>query len=183
MKKFSKLFAALLALIMMLSVFTACGGDKKDGKAKDDEEEVLTGEDLLIGKWNATFEEDDLTLTVQFVFNEDGEGELTLPQSSYDDFIDQMVDMALDEYSEEELAEEGIVSEEYFRDYFESEYTYDLVASEFDLYFTWELDEDELIIENEDGDTMTADTELSEGEKSFILIGDDGTELELTKAK
>ena len=177
MKKLSKLMALLLSLLMILSLFTACGDSKKD----DEKEENLTGKDLLIGNWDAEFVDSEDYITYTMKFKDDGTGEIYLTEANYEAAIEEAAKYNMDILDEEELAEEGIETLEDCKAVLREETPYEEIASDIESSFTWELDGDTLTIEAEDGDIATAETKLSEGKKSMTFVDEQGNEIKLTK--
>ena len=66
----------------------------------------------------------------------------------------------------------------------EQEIPYEEFAPQFEANFTWELDDDTLTLESENGSISTAETKLSKGKTTFTLTNEDsGAELTFTKVK
>ena len=199
MKKLSKLMALLLSLLMILSLFAACGDDKKDDddkedksvsdeKDKDDKDEdvAVSAEDMLIGEWECEMEEDDLTIVMTFDFLKNNTVETSFSKDSYNELVDKYVAETMAEVTDEEIEEEGFASreeaEEFIREMMLEELPYDDFAAEFEMEGTWELDGDTLTVEI-DGDPVTAETDLSDGGTTITLVSEDGDEIVIKKAK
>ena len=114
MKKLSKLIALLLSLLMILSLFAACGDDKKDDddkedksvsdeKDKDDKDEdvAVSAEDMLIGEWECEMEEDDLTIVMTFDFLKNNTVETSFSKDSYNELVDKYVAETMAEVTDE----------------------------------------------------------------------------------
>ena len=199
MKKLSKLIALLLSLLMILSLFAACGDDKKDDddkedksvsdeKDKDDKDEdvAVSAEDMLIGEWECEMEEDGLTIVMTFDFLKNNTVETSFSKDSYNELVDKYVAETMAEVTDEEIEEEGFASreeaEEFIREMMLEELPYDDFAAEFEMEGTWELDGDTLTVEI-DGDPVTAETDLSDGGTTITLVSEDGDEIVIKKAK
>lgn len=203
MKKLSKLIALLLSLLMILSLFAACGDDKKDDddkedksvsdeKDKDDKDEdkdedvAVSAEDMLIGEWECEMEEDGLTIVMTFDFLKNNTVETSFSKDSYNELVDKYVAETMAEVTDEEIEEEGFASreeaEEFIRKMMLEELPYDDFAAEFEMEGTWELDGDTLTVEI-DGDPVTAKTDLSDGGTTITLVSEDGDEIVIKKAK
>ena len=199
MKKLSKLIALLLSLLMILSLFAACGDDKKDDddkedksvsdeKDKDDKDEdvAVSAEDMLIGEWECEMEEDGLTIVMTFDFIKNNTVETSFSKDSYNELVDKYVAETMAEVTDEEIEEEGFASreeaEEFIREMMLEELPYDDFAAEFEMEGTWELDGDTLTVEI-DGDPVTAETDLSDGGTTITLVSEDGDEIVIKKAK
>ena len=199
MKKLSKLIALLLSLLMILSLFAACGDDKKDDddkedksvsdeKDKDDKDEdvAVSAEDMLIGEWECEMEEDGLTIVMTFDFIKNNTVETSFSKDSYNELVDKYVAETMAEVTDEEIEEEGFASreeaEEFIREMMLEELPYDDFAAEFEMEGTWELDGDTLTVEI-DGDPVTAETDLSDGGTTITLVSEDGDEIIIKKAK
>ena len=199
MKKLSKLIALLLSLLMILSLFAACGDDKKDDddkedksvsdeKDKDDKDEdvAVSAEDMLIGEWECEMEEDALTIVMTFDFLKNNTVETSFSKDSYNELVDKYVAETMAEVTDEEIEEEGFASreeaEEFIREMMLEELPYDDFAAEFEMEGTWELDGDTLTVEI-DGDPVTAETDLSDGGTTITLVSEDGDEIVIKKAK
>ena len=199
MKKLSKLIALLLSLLMILSLFAACGDDKKDDDDKEDksvsdekdkddkdEDEAVSAEDMLIGEWECEMEEDGLTIVMTFDFLKNNTVETSFSKDSYNELVDKYVAETMAEVTDEEIEEEGFASreeaEEFIREMMLEELPYDDFAAEFEMEGTWELDGDTLTVEI-DGDPVTAETDLSDGGTTITLVSEDGDEIVIKKAK
>ena len=199
MKKLSKLMALLLSLLMILSLFAACGDDKKDDDDKEDksvsdekdkddkdEDEAVSAEDMLIGEWECEMEEDGLTIVMTFDFLKNNTVETSFSKDSYNELVDKYVAETMAEVTDEEIEEEGFASreeaEEFIREMMIEELPYDDFAAEFEMEGTWELDGDTLTVEI-DGDPVTAETDLSDGGTTITLVSEDGDEIVIKKAK
>ena len=206
MKKLSKLMALLLSLLMILSLFAACGDDKKDDDDKEDasvsdekdkdnkdededededEDVAVSAEDMLIGEWECEMEEDGFSIIMTFNFYDDNTVETSFTKDSYDDLVDVYVAEAMADVTDEEIEEEGFASreeaEEYVREMMIEELPYEDMAAEFEMEGTWELDGDDLTVEI-DGEPVTAETDLSDGGTTITLVvSEDGDEIELKK--
>ena len=189
MKKLSKLMALLLSLLMILSLFAACGDDKKDKDKKKDEEEdeAASAEDMLIGEWETSVDTGaGAYLNLSLIFEDDGTAYFNLSKKNYNKMIDEFIASELDGVTDEDIEAEGFASreeaEEYVREMIEAEVPYEDIAAQFEASFTWELDGDTLTIETDDGGISTAETKLSKGKTTFTLVDEDGgTELDFTK--
>lgn len=208
MKKLSKLIALLLSLLMILSLFAACGDDKKDDDDKEDksvsdekdkdnknddkyededEDVAVSAEDMLIGEWETSVDTGaGAYLNLSLIFEDDGTAYFYLTKKSYDKMMDEIISTQMADVTDEEIEAEGFASreeaEEFVREMLEEEMPYVDTAAEFEDDFTWELDGDTLTIETDDGGISTAETKLSKGKTTFTLVDEDGgTELDFTK--
>ena len=169
MKKLSKLMALLLSLLMIVSLFAACGDDKKGEEGETTTAVTLKGEDLLLGKWDAKYELDEIALVIVFDFIKGGTVELSMPKENYDNMVKQ----SMDSYSDEDIADLGFATREEAEAAFKEYYSYEELVSAFETRGEWELDGDTLTIKLSD-ETMVIDTKLSEGVDSFKYADDDG---------
>lgn len=178
MKKLSKLMALLLSLLMIASLFTACGDGKKDDDSKKEdsgESAKLTGEDLLIGDWELDATVGGIKLHMQLTFNEDGTTKSSFTEKDYNDMIEAYAELQADNamFTKEDLIE-----------MLKSQMPYESFSAQFDKSSgIWELDGDTLTFSlGTDAEALTAETKLSEGEKT-ITVESDGEIITLTKAK
>lgn len=164
--------------------------DKKDTESttiaadqnKEDKVEKLTGEDLLIGDWNAEmifiYNESENSMDLLITFKADGTVTGYLSKDSYDKFIDHFVEMTLSEYTDEELAAEGFASREEaaedLREYCTADMPYEAAKDDLIDMGTWELDGDTLTIRDDDDEPMVIETELSKGVDTFKYSDDEG---------
>ena len=203
MKKLSKLMALLLSLLMIVSLFTACGEEKKENndekkektsETADKKEDKLTGKELLIGDWKAEFEIESYTLYLMFNFKEDGTFQTYFTKEFYNKYIDTVVEMnttGITELTDEEIIEHGYASREEFieaiRESYAQEFPYEDIEAEFSFSGTWELDSDTLTIitineTGEENEPKFIETKLSNGVESFEFSDDEGT-IKFTKAE
>ena len=203
MKKLSKLMALLLSLLIILSLFAACGDDKENKTTEmpshegtSAEKDNPTGENLLIGVWGTDYitQTNFSPIVMQYTFEKDGTWHSTIAKEVYDIMIEQtsenlMSNTNLDpDTLYEKIAEMGYNIEELdIRDILEILATksygdYDSWVSEYQFTGTWTLDGDTLTIETDDGGISTAETKLSKGKTTFTLVDEDGgAELDFTK--
>ena len=206
MSKLLKISSAILALIMVVSLFAACGNktetdvddnDKKieDKVEKEEEEEtepVLTAEDVLVGKWNAETIIEDVAFVLNVTFEADGSAKMEYPEESYNKYVDTLVENILKEQGVNDFNDEqkaayaaalGVTTfaevKEYFVNMMAGEMPYEELAAEFDLTGTWELDGDKLTL-TLDEDVIVSETALSKGEETFTMILEE-QELTFTK--
>ncbi len=266
MKKFGKITAALLALVMVMSLFAACG--KNDNKEEEtttegftlqvnNSEEGITEEsttqpettteattkvkptvkipsivtkapsttkappttkaptttkadvsvenqttvpsttnptepeetkpanvELLLGKWEASFEVDGVAFYVQFEFRQDKTVVTELTRNNYDKMIKGIIDQNTSGITQEDLTEAGFANiteyKEALQEYLLEELPYEEMREGFVLAGTWDLDGNTLSVTVE-GETETAETRLLEGERTFVLKNASGESTTLTK--
>ncbi len=137
------------------------------------EEFVAPNYSLLIGTWDATIDVEGLPVRIQFEFSIFGKTvNVDFTKDSYDNMIEKAVEINLSQVTDEELAEAGFADraeyEEALREYLIDELPYEELRSMFLSTGTWELVGDKLTIVIE-GETMTADTQLSDDVRTFEL--------------
>lgn len=198
MKNLRKILSLVLALVMVVSLFAACGDKAEEPKKEDKEpktEKVLTAEDHLLGKWNTVLEAEGMKIPLVFTFEKDGVAKIELTEEGYNEFVNQMVDMMFEdegfndltaEQQEAVFVELGVANMADFKKMMADELSAGMpieeLQADFNMEGTWVLDGDNLTVEA-DGDTLVAETGLSKGEKTITFV-DEINELnfELTKA-
>ena len=192
MKKVSKLMALLLSLLMILSLFAACGDDKKSDETITTESEAnLAGEDLLIGKWNViTTYGEEQSYALSITFNKDGTISSSFTQNDYDYFIEQLVKNRMSKVTDNDITEAGFATkeeaEEHLRELFKETNSYENVASYWDLSGEWSFEDNILLIEFDGGGEVYNETTLDAGTTTFTLYNDGNEEegvMIFTKAK
>ncbi|MBQ5825481.1 MAG: hypothetical protein IIW48_11835 [Clostridia bacterium] len=174
------------------TVETTNGSETSKPKETTTKTELTTKEDfiapnysLLVGTWDARIEVEGLPVEIQFEFSIFGKTvDVDFTKSSYDNMTDKAVEMELDRVTDEEITEAGFADRaEYevaLRAYLLEELPYEELRSLFRSTGTWELIGDELTVVI-GGETMTADTKLSEDVKSFELVDAYGETMTLVR--
>lgn len=149
------------------------------------EELKVTNIDLLLGTWDSTVDVDGLPIRIQFEFSIFGKTvNVDFTKDSYDNMLEKAVEINLSKVTDEELAEAGFADraeyEKELRAYLIAELPYDELRSMFQSTGRWELIGDKLTIVI-DGETMTANTQLSDDVRSFELVDAYGEKMTLIK--
>lgn len=131
MKNILKLLSAILALLMVFSLFTACGSDtskdvdepevedvdEKEDEDEDEEEEeeeteeetepVITAADVLVGNWEAKtiIESADFILNLNFAA--DGTLKMEHTEENYEQYVALLVENIFEENNFDALTDEG----------------------------------------------------------------------------
>ena len=87
LKSSKKIFAVILALIMVTAVFTSCGSNDK----------TLLAASFLAGDWETSMSTGEFDVPLMVTFNADGTATMSLPEDKYNQFINNMVDTILKE--------------------------------------------------------------------------------------
>ena len=140
--------------------------------------------ELLLGKWEASFEVDGVAFYVQFEFRQDKTVVTELTRNNYDKMIKGIIDQNTSGITQEELTEAGFANiteyKEALQEYLLEELPYEEMREGFVLAGTWDLDGNTLSVTVE-GETETAETRLLEGERTFVLKNASGESTTLTK--
>ncbi len=150
------------------------------------EEFIAPNYGLLIGTWDATMDVEGIPVSIQFEFSivYGKKVEVDFTKIAYDNMIEKAVEMDLAQVTDEELTEAGFADRaEYevaLREYLIDELPYDELRSMFQSTGTWELIGDKLTIVIA-GETMTADTQLSDDVRTFELVDAYGEKLTLKR--
>ncbi len=181
MTNFKKIFAVVLALVIITVVFSACSNDK-----------TLMAASFLAGDWETTISADKFDVPLVVTFNADGTATMNLPDDKYNQLINDMVDTILHEEGFYDLSddEKKIAFEEMgvadmeeakivFFNMLTDEIPYEELKADFETDGTWQLEVDTLTMYF-DGDVYTCETDLSKGEKSFTAVFNE-KEIKFTK--
>ena len=204
MKKLSKLMALLLSISMILSLFAACGDDKKtadnnknnDNASVSDEKDAGSqggkgsAKDVLIGEWETKVEFESISINLSLVFENDGTAYFNLSEKNFNKLIDEIVKIKMEGITDEEIAAEGLASrkdaEAFVKEALLEEFTYESFVETYvpKDKATWKLDGNKLTVESKNIGVSTAKTKLSKGKTTFTLINEgSGEEQEFTKVK
>ena len=101
MKKTVKILSIVLALVIVIGCFAACGDKKNDTKAekptKAQTEETVTGEKLLVGAWKTHLESEGYNFPLVLTFKDDGTAFIEFSRDGYEEFINSAVEQLLEE--------------------------------------------------------------------------------------
>ena len=198
MKNFKKALSVILALVMVVSVFAACGNDKKSEKSKEEDttkaktEEKITGTELLVGAWKTYVSEDEISFPLIVTFDKDGSAHVEFNQDCYKELLNLLVNKALEEggfnslSASEKLAffeELGVTNlneaKQALYDIYAGDVSFDTLHKLYNFDGSWTLVDDVLTVDI-NGDTITVNTNLTDGEESFTVTYD-GMTLDFAK--
>lgn len=129
--------------------------------------------DLLLGTWIGTIVDEGLSIDLCFDFALNGSVRVYLTKDNYEKMINDIIEIEMSGLTEEEITGSGEFTskkevEEYLYETLTTELPYNELSSMFGQTGNWTLHGDTLSI-TIDGETLTAETKLSENVKTFVL--------------
>lgn len=140
---------------------------KEDVSTK--EETTASDSNALIGTWKATIFEVGLSVELDYEFAENGVLNVNFSESNYNALVERIARLNLSMSADESAANpEGNTDGIGLTDGLVQAPTYEEMKAKLSKTGAWELNGDTLTV-TVDGETMTAETKLNEGAKSFVL--------------
>ncbi len=137
------------------------------------EELKVANIDLLLGTWIGTVVDEGVAIDLNFEFGINGKLRTYFTKDSYEKMIQNIIDAEMSGVTEEEITGSGEFTskkelEEYLYEVLTQELPYNELSSMFNQTGNWNLHGDTLSVTIE-GETLTAETKLSENVKTFVL--------------
>lgn len=134
-----------------------------------EEETTVDNSNRLAGKWQATVVGVGLSVNLDYEFAQDGTLNVDFSENNYKTLTDRIERLNMSMMAEECAEEpEGNTDGIKLKDGLVQVPTYEEMKAQMSKTGTWELDGDTLTV-TIDGESMTAETKLSEGATSFVL--------------
>ena len=137
-----------------------------------EEENATDNRNQLIGKWQATVVGVGLSVNLDYEFAQDGTLNVDFSETNYKTLTDRIERLNMSMMAEECAEEpEGNTDGIKLKDGLVQVPTYEEMKAQLSKTGTWELNGDTLTV-TIDGESVTAETKLSEGATSFVLNPD-----------